>query len=144
PVKFGISFTNTILNQAGAHVVIYHDGSVQVNHGGTEMGQGLHTKILAITCRELGLSSGHVRVMATRTDQVPNTSATAASSSTDLNGAAVREACATLRGRLATVAAGMLSEKSGSPVAPSDVVFANDQAIAGECCVPFASLTMRA
>jgi xanthine dehydrogenase molybdopterin binding subunit/xanthine dehydrogenase small subunit len=144
PVKFGISFTNTILNQAGAHVLIYSDGSVQVNHGGTEMGQGLHTKILAIACRELGLSPSQIRVMATRTDQVPNTSATAASSGSDLNGAAVRNACETLRSRLAPLAAELLSEMAGHAIAADEVVFANDQASAAEYSAPFANVTMRA
>ena len=108
PVKFGISFTTSFLNQAGALVLVYRDGSVQVNHGGTEMGQGLHTKVLAIACRELGLSPERVRLMPTRTDKVPNTSATAASSGSDLNGEAVRRACAELRGRLVPIAARLL------------------------------------
>src|SRR5207302_5545809 len=88
PVKFGISFTATFFNQAGALVLIYRDGSVQVNHGGTEMGQGLNTKIRQIAADTLGVSLDAVRVMPTRTDKVPNTSATAASAGTDLNGAA--------------------------------------------------------
>lgn len=105
PVKFGISFTTSFFNQAGALVLIYRDGSVQVNHGGTEMGQGLHTKILPIAADALGVELDAVRIMPTRTDKVPNTSATAASSGSDLNGAAVRAACETLRERLAEVAA---------------------------------------
>lgn len=105
PVKFGISFTATILNQAGALVLIYQDGTVQVNHGGTEMGQGLYTKIQGIAARELGVAPEDIRVMKTQTDKVPNTSATAASSGSDLNGAAVKAACDTLRERLAAVAA---------------------------------------
>ena len=80
PVKFGISFTLSHYNQAGALVHIYQDGSVQVNHGGTEMGQGLHTKILGVAMRELGLPAASIRLMTTSTDKVPNTSATAASS----------------------------------------------------------------
>jgi xanthine dehydrogenase molybdopterin-binding subunit B len=92
PVKFGISFTVTHLNQAGALVLIYQDGTVQVNHGGTEMGQGLHTNVGIIAARTLGLSLGRVQVMPTSTDKVPNTSATAASAGTDLNGAAVKNA----------------------------------------------------
>jgi xanthine dehydrogenase molybdopterin binding subunit/xanthine dehydrogenase small subunit len=108
PVKFGISFTLTHYNQAGAYVVIYSDGSVQVNHGGTEMGQGLHTKIQGVAMRELGLPAASIRMMTTATDKVPNTSATAASSGADLNGAAVAAACATLRERLAAVAAPLL------------------------------------
>jgi len=108
PVKFGISFTTTALNQAGALVLVYRDGSVQVNHGGTEMGQGLHSKVLAIAVRTLGVAPQQVRMMPTRTDKVPNTSATAASSGSDLNGEAVRRACDELRGRLLPVAAAML------------------------------------
>jgi xanthine dehydrogenase molybdopterin-binding subunit B len=84
-------------------VLIYQDGTVQVNHGGTEMGQGLYTKILGVACRELGVPAERVRVMKTRTDKVPNTSATAASSGADLNGAAVKNACEQLRARLAPV-----------------------------------------
>jgi xanthine dehydrogenase large subunit len=108
PVKFGISFTAKHYNQAGALVLVYRDGSVQVNHGGTEMGQGLHTKIAAIASHTLGLPIERVRVMPTRTDKVPNTSATAASAGTDLNGAAVKDACETLKARLGQVAARML------------------------------------
>ncbi|MFO0603997.1 MAG: xanthine dehydrogenase molybdopterin binding subunit [Polyangiales bacterium] len=112
PVKFGISFTATFLNQAGALVLAYRDGSVQVNHGGTEMGQGLYTKVLGVAMRELGLPASNIRVMKTRTDKVPNTSATAASAGADLNGAAVRAACVTLRERLVAVAASMLGCES--------------------------------
>jgi len=108
PVKFGISFTAIFFNQGGALVLIYRDGSVQVNHGGTEMGQGLHTKIQQIAAESLGLDLESVRVMPTRTDKIPNTSATAASAGTDLNGAAVADACLELRSRLAEVAAGLL------------------------------------
>ncbi len=108
PVKFGISFTASFLNQAGALLLLYRDGSLQINHGGTEMGQGLHTKMLGIVARELGLSGARVRMMQTATDKVPNTSATAASAGADLNGAAVRDACLQLRARLAPVAAAML------------------------------------
>jgi xanthine dehydrogenase molybdopterin-binding subunit B len=100
PVKFGISFTLTFLNQAGALVLIYRDGTVQVNHGGTEMGQGLYTNMAMIAARELDIPLENIRVMATRTDKVPNTSPTAASSGTDLNGMAVKNACDQLRERL--------------------------------------------
>ena len=100
PVKFGISFTTTHLNQAGALVHIYQDGSVQVNHGGIEMGQGLYTKIAQLASSTLGLSMDQVRVTQTQTDKVPNTSATAASSGADMNGMAVVRACETLRERL--------------------------------------------
>lgn len=117
PVKFGISFTHSVLNQAGALVLIYADGSVQVNHGGTEMGQGLHTKMRAIAAHELGVDIDRIRIMHTATDKVPNTSATAASSGSDLNGAAVEQACTILRERLAEVASGALD------CAPADVRF---------------------
>ncbi|MBN1206880.1 MAG: xanthine dehydrogenase molybdopterin binding subunit [Myxococcaceae bacterium] len=108
PVKFGISFTTSFLNQAGALVVIYGDGTVQLNHGGTEMGQGLHTKMRAVCAHALGVPAEHVRVMTTATDKVPNTSATAASSGSDLNGQAVKAACEVLRERLRLVAAHLL------------------------------------
>ena len=108
PVKFGISFTATFYNQAGALVLVYRDGTVQVNHGGTEMGQGLFTKILQIAADSLGVPASRVRVMSTRTDKVPNTSATAASSGSDLNGAAVQDACLQIKARLAAVAAAVL------------------------------------
>ncbi len=107
PVKFGISFTATFFNQGGALVLIYRDGSVQVNHGGTEMGQGLFTKIRQIAAESLGVAEERVRVMPTRTDKVPNTSATAASAGTDLNGAAVVDACRQITGRLGPVAASL-------------------------------------
>jgi xanthine dehydrogenase large subunit len=119
PVKFGISFTLSHYNQAGAYVTIYTDGSVQVNHGGTEMGQGLHTKILGVAMRELGLPAESIRLMTTSTDKVPNTSATAASSGADLNGAAVAAACVTLRERLTAVAAPLLG------ITPDKVEFAH-------------------
>ncbi|MGA3144033.1 MAG: xanthine dehydrogenase molybdopterin binding subunit [Verrucomicrobiota bacterium] len=109
PVKFGISFTVTHLNQAGALVLVYQDGSVQVNHGGTEMGQGIHTNIAAIAAKELGVKPEQIRVMATSTDKVPNTSATAASAGTDMNGAAVKNACDILRARLAPVALNLVA-----------------------------------
>lgn len=105
PVKFGISFNLTAFNQAGALVHVYKDGSVLVNHGGTEMGQGLHTKMLQVAATTLGVPLESVRLAPTRTDKVPNTSATAASSGADLNGAAVKDACEQIRERLAQVAA---------------------------------------
>jgi xanthine dehydrogenase large subunit len=107
PVKFGISFTATFFNQAGALVLVYRDGSVQVNHGGAEMGQGLHTKIRQVAADALGVPSEAIRVMPTRTDRVPNTSPTAASAGADLNGAAVLDACRQIRERLAPIVAEM-------------------------------------
>ena len=112
PVKFGISFTVTHLNQAGALVLIYQDGTIQVNHGGTEMGQGLHTNMAMIAAKELGVKLEQIRVMPTSTDKVPNTSATAASSGTDLNGAAVKNACEILRTRLTAIAAELVGQAS--------------------------------
>ncbi|MFD9241975.1 xanthine dehydrogenase molybdopterin binding subunit [Streptomyces sp. NPDC059556] len=103
-IKFGISFNLTAFNQGGALVLIYKDGSVLINHGGTEMGQGLHTKMLQVAATTLGIPLHKVRLAPTRTDKVPNTSATAASAGADLNGAAVKNACEQLRGRLAQVA----------------------------------------
>ena len=100
PVKFGISFTVKHLNQAGALMHLYSDGSVQLNHGGTEMGQGLMVKVQQIVAQELGMSLERIAVMATRTDKVPNTSATAASSGTDLNGMAALMAARELKQRL--------------------------------------------
>ncbi|MCO1337490.1 xanthine dehydrogenase molybdopterin binding subunit [Kocuria polaris] len=105
PVKFGISFNLTAFNQAGALVLVYKDGSVLINHGGTEMGQGLHTKMLQVAATTLGVPRSRVRLAPTRTDKVPNTSATAASSGSDLNGGAVKDACEQIQGRLAQVAA---------------------------------------
>jgi xanthine dehydrogenase large subunit len=108
PVKFGISFTMSMLNQAGALVLVYTDGTVQLNHGGTEMGQGLHTKMLAVAAHELGVLVSDIRVMNTATDKVPNTSATAASSGSDLNGQAVLIAAREIRERMRPQAAEML------------------------------------
>ncbi|WP_420113104.1 xanthine dehydrogenase molybdopterin binding subunit [Pseudactinotalea sp.] len=108
PVKFGISFNLTAFNQAGALVHVYKDGSVLINHGGTEMGQGLHTKMLQVAATALGVPLGFVRLAPTRTDKVPNTSATAASSGADLNGGAVQDACRQIIERLRGVAAATL------------------------------------
>ena len=147
PVKFGISFTTTHLNQAGALVLLYQDGTVQVNHGGTEMGQGVYTNVALIAARELGLTPDRVRVMATRTDKVPNTSATAASCGTDLNGAAVKNACDTLRARLLPFAIEMISEKVGRAVPDERIVFNDNMVIDPEnpsAGFPFAELVQRA
>jgi xanthine dehydrogenase large subunit len=138
PVKFGISFTTTLLNQAGALVLVYRDGSVQVNHGGTEMGQGLFTKIRNVAARALGVSPDSVRIMPTRTDKVPNTSATAASSGTDLNGAAVARACAQIRSELAQVA----SDTLGCPV--EQIAFENGRVSHGLRSIAFGEIVERA
>lgn len=108
PIKFGISFNFAAFNQAGALVHVYKDGSVLINHGGTEMGQGLHTKMLQVAATALGLELHQVRLAPTRTDKVPNTSATAASSGADLNGGAVKNACEQIRERMAKVAGRLL------------------------------------
>ena len=107
PVKFGISFTATLFNQAGALVHVYADGSVLVNHGGTEMGQGLHTKVAQIVADELGLPFERVLLSASDTARVPNASATAASSGTDLNGRAAQFAARQVRENLAAFVAGL-------------------------------------
>ncbi len=101
PVKFGISFTLTFLNQAGALVHVYQDGSVHLNHGGTEMGQGLFQKVAQVAAGVFGIDASLVKITATDTGKVPNTSATAASSGADLNGMAAKAACEVIRGRLA-------------------------------------------
>ena len=134
PVKFGISFTAKYYNQAGALVLVYKDGSVQVNHGGTEMGQGLYTKTMQIAADALGVPLASVRCMPTRTDKVPNTSATAASAGTDLNGAAVKNACDTIRARLAECAASKWS------VALDTVSFADGRVTSGLRSMSFAEL----
>jgi xanthine dehydrogenase large subunit len=105
PVKFGISFTMTAYNQAGALVHIYRDGSVQLNHGGTEMGQGLYVKVAQVVAEELQLDIERIRITATNTGKVPNSSATAASSGSDLNGMAAQAAARTLKERLTRFAA---------------------------------------
>jgi xanthine dehydrogenase large subunit len=129
PVKFGISFTATFYNQAGALVLVYRDGTVQVNHGGTEMGQGLHTKMLQVAADALGVSVAQVRIMPTRTDKVPNTSATAASSGSDLNGAAVADACAQIKSRLSAIAAATLDCDASMIRFEDGMVSAGSQAI---------------
>ena len=127
PVKFGISFTLTHLNQAGALVHVYQDGSVQLNHGGTEMGQGLFQKVAQVAAGVFGIDPGLVKITATDTGKVPNTSATAASSGADLNGMAVRAAALTIRERIA----GFLGDKFG--VDAQDVRFdAGQVRVAGE------------
>jgi xanthine dehydrogenase large subunit len=134
PVKFGISFTNAILNQAGALVLVYADGSVQVTHGGTEMGQGLTTKMTAVAADTLGVPVASIRHVATRTDKVPNTSATAASSGSDLNGQAVKDAATQIRERMRPIAAELLGCDG------ADVVFAGGVARGPDREVPFTTV----
>ena len=120
PLKFGISFNVKHFNQAGALVHVYNDGSILVNHGGTEMGQGLNTKVAQVVAHELGVAFERVRVTATDTTKVANTSATAASTGTDLNGKAAQDAARQIKDRLAAC----MAERYGG--APCDVRFAND------------------
>ena len=127
PVKFGISFTLTHLNQAGALVHVYQDGSVHLNHGGTEMGQGLFQKVAQVAASRFGIDVAAVKITATDTGKVPNTSATAASSGADLNGMAVQAACDTIRDRIAACLAKL------HQVAPDTVVFRDGQVqVAGD------------
>ncbi|MCA0243006.1 MAG: xanthine dehydrogenase molybdopterin binding subunit [Proteobacteria bacterium] len=134
PVKFGISFNVVHLNQAGALVHIYTDGSVLVNHGGTEMGQGLNTKVAQVVAHELGIAFEQVRVSATDTAKVANTSATAASTGSDLNGKAAQDAARQLRERLAALAA---AQWGGDAAA---VRFSDGRVWLGERSQPFAEL----
>ncbi|MFZ4398602.1 MAG: xanthine dehydrogenase molybdopterin binding subunit [Bacteroidales bacterium] len=124
PVKFGISFTTAFLNQAGALVNIYQDATVLVNHGGTEMGQGLHTKMQQIAALELGISPEFIKVNATNTSKVPNASATAASSGSDMNGMAVKNAIDTIKSRLIEVVVDEFNQKKHpNPSQLKDIVF---------------------
>ncbi|HEX4112166.1 MAG TPA: xanthine dehydrogenase molybdopterin binding subunit [Stellaceae bacterium] len=134
PVKFGISFTATVFNQAGALVLVYTDGSVKLNHGGTEMGQGLNTKVAQIVADEFGIDFAQVKITATTTGKVPNTSATAASSGTDLNGKAAQVAARTIRDRLVKFSAAHFK------VAPGKIVFADNQVRIGKKTMSFAEL----
>ncbi|WP_206999060.1 xanthine dehydrogenase molybdopterin binding subunit [Trinickia mobilis] len=141
PVKFGIAFNVTHFNQAGALVHIYTDGSVLVNHGGTEMGQGLNTKVAQVVAHELGISFSRVRVTATDTSKVANTSATAASTGSDLNGKAAQDAAGQLRERLAAFAA---MKYGAGAVSANDVRFADDCVVVGEVAVPFEEIIKNA
>ena len=125
PVKFGISFNLVHLNQAGALVHVYGDGSVLVNHGGTEMGQGLNTKVAQVVAHELGIDFDAVRVTATDTQKVANTSATAASTGSDLNGKAAQDAARQIRDRLVSFAAARYA------VEPGELRFANGSVAIG-------------
>jgi len=134
PLKFGISFNVKHFNQAGALVHVYTDGSILVNHGGTEMGQGLNTKVAQVVAHELGVSSESVRATATDTTKVANTSATAASTGADLNGKAAQDAARQIRERLAICAAARHGGK------PEDVRFANDKVDVNGRQISFATL----
>ncbi|MDV7142325.1 xanthine dehydrogenase molybdopterin binding subunit [Tropicimonas sp. TH_r6] len=138
PVKFGISFTLTHLNQAGALVHVYSDGSIHLNHGGTEMGQGLFQKIAQVAADRFGVGTERVKITATDTGKVPNTSATAASSGTDLNGMAVKAACDEIRDRIAAIVAEQFQAE------PSAVRFEDGQVHVGPESIPFEDAVMAA
>ena len=138
PVKFGISFTATFLNQAGALIHIYTDGSIHLNHGGTEMGQGLNTKVAQIVAEVLQVDISRIQITATNTDKVPNTSPTAASSGTDLNGMAAKNAAQTIKQRLVDF---LVSEYK---VTPQDVEFRNSQVRVGEVFLSFEDVIQKA
>jgi len=138
PVKFGISFTNTLLNQAGALVHLYKDGTIQLNHGGTEMGQGLYVKVAQIVADEFQVDIDRIRITAADTSKVANASATAASSGADMNGMAAKKAAAKIRGRLTEFAARHFA------VSEADIEFVDNQVRAGEKTVSFAALVQLA
>jgi len=138
PVKFGISFTTTFLNQAGALVHVYQDGSVYLNHGGTEMGQGLFIKVAQVVAEEFGVDLDYVRITPTTTAKVPNTSATAASAGADLNGMAARAAAATIKARLVAFA----QEKYG--VAADQVAFRDNKVVVGNEAFAFEEFVKQA
>jgi xanthine dehydrogenase large subunit len=138
PVKFGISFTLTHLNQAGALVHVYQDGSIHMNHGGTEMGQGLFQKVAQVAAASFGVGMDAVKITATDTAKVPNTSATAASSGSDLNGMAVKAACDTIRDRIAAHLA--QTHQTG----PRRVHFENGKVFVGDDEMSFAEAVQSA
>ena len=138
PVKFGISFTLTQLNQAGALVHVYTDGSVHLNHGGTEMGQGLYIKVAQVVAEEFGIPIDHVRITATTTGKVPNTSPTAASSGSDLNGMAARNAAAAIKARMVD----LLVTEWG--VEKNSIAFADNQVASGNHAIGFPELAKKA
>ncbi|VAV98046.1 Xanthine dehydrogenase, molybdenum binding subunit [hydrothermal vent metagenome] len=138
PVKFGISFTLIHLNQAGALVHVYTDGSVQINHGGTEMGQGLYSKVASIVANEFGIAVDKVKITATTTEKVPNTAPTAASAGSDLNGMAAQNACQIIKKRLSVLAAKRFSCQ------PGEVEFANAKVFSPTGEIAFAELAKQA
>ena len=138
PVKFGISFTNTTFNQAGALLHVYKDGSVLLNHGGTEMGQGLLIKVAQVVAAELQIDIDQVQISSTHTGKVPNTSATAASSGTDLNGMAAQNAARTIRRRLTAFAA------THYDVAEHDIEFQRGQVRIADSWITFSELVLEA
>ena len=137
PVKFGISFTLIHLNQAGALVHVYQDGSVHLNHGGTEMGQGLYVKVAQVVAEEFGIGLERVRITATTTGKVPNTAPTAASAGSDLNGMAARIAARAIKARMAALAADLFE------VSAEEVAFRDDRVFAGNESLSFGELAKR-
>ncbi|MEM9708247.1 MAG: xanthine dehydrogenase molybdopterin binding subunit [Pseudomonadota bacterium] len=140
PVKFGISFTLTHLNQAGALVHVYQDGSIHLNHGGTEMGQGLFQKVAQVAAARFGVEVERVKITATDTGKVPNTSATAASSGSDLNGMAVQAACDEIRARLAAFVAERYQRDRGEIVFSGGKVYVGGEVLSFEDVVKDAYL----
>jgi xanthine dehydrogenase large subunit len=138
PVKFGISFTATWYNQAGALIHIYNDGSIQLNHGGTEMGQGLNTKIAQVVADAFQVDFNTIKITKTTTEKVPNTSATAASSGTDLNGMAALDAARQIKERLISFAV------ENWDVDPSEVQFVANEVRIGDTVLPFAKFIKEA
>jgi len=138
PTKFGISFTTTFLNQAGALVHVYKDGSIHLNHGGTEMGQGLMIKIAQIVADEFQVGLNQIKISATNTGKVPNTSATAASAGTDMNGMAARAAARKIKKRLVKFASRKFAVKK------SEIHFVNNHVLAGTDKISFADLAQQA
>ncbi len=135
PVKFGISFTMTAFNQAGALVHIYQDGSIHLNHGGTEMGQGLYTKVAQVLADAFQVDMGRIKITATTTGKVPNTSATAASSGSDLNGMAAYDAARQIKERLVDFAVNHREKSRG--VSPDEVEFLPNRVRIGREVIAF-------
>ena len=138
PVKFGISFTTTHLNQAGALVHVYQDGSIHLNHGGTEMGQGLYIKVAQVVAEEFGVDADKVKITATTTAKVPNTSATAASSGSDINGMAAKNAAGAIKERLIAFAAETYDTTA------DQIEFRDNRVFVGNRSVPFPDLIKQA
>jgi len=138
PVKFGISFTTTHLNQAGALVHVYQDGSIHLNHGGTEMGQGLYVKVAQVVAEEFGVDLDKVKITATTTAKVPNTSATAASSGSDINGWAAKNAAGAIKQRLIDFAT------EAYEISTDQIEFRDNRVFIGNQSVPFAELVTKA
>lgn len=134
PVKFGISFTMTAFNQASALIHVYTDGSIHLNHGGTEMGQGLLIKVAQVVAEEFQVPLEQIKIAETNTSRVPNTSATAASSGSDMNGKAAQDAAKKIKRSLTTVASRLFNVK------PQEVIFVNGQIVAGKQSISFQEL----